>query len=218
MTMVSSRLSASRTSNMQIVDVQRGAPPDGTMKPSVVSRLGFLVALQALGCTAQKPSAHQFEPARATQEPAVARVDTEPAAPSSSVDGARGENGPSGADRPIFSGCVVHAGESRVTTHRTKRPGGVLSPPDSSSSCAMNAECIQRHGEATPGDGLVAIECKGKACICTLEPLTPAAKAKKFRVELDAPCATTERARVLLIEQCMRGMKLAAVRPEATPG
>jgi hypothetical protein len=109
---------------------------------------------------------------------------------------------------PVFSGCVLHAGESSAKGQREKLPGGQLGA--ATGSCSYDAECIRERGKSYPGDGLVSLECEAQRCTCTLEPLEPKGKPIVFEVTLDGPCTSTTQARDLIVARCMVGMELAS--------
>lgn len=105
--------------------------------------------------------------------------------------------------RSPLAGCVVHAADVQSRVQRTWFAGRRPGPIEESSSCSVNAECIQRHGKTTPGDGFVSLSCRGMLCNCTLEQLVPRASPSSFQIKLDSPCRTRERAEALLMRQCM---------------
>jgi hypothetical protein len=169
-----------------------------------------LLAVLGLACCGQKPNALSVDGWRSVRQPPTAMID--PGLNPAAAGAARSQSRPVVDGRPTFADCVVHAGDSRKTTLTNKLPGGELISGEGSTACSMNAECIQVHGLQTPGDGIAALSCEGRTCTCTLEPLDPPAKPTTFRVEIDSPCSSPDRAKELLGEHCLHGMKTAPSR------
>ncbi len=111
---------------------------------------------------------------------------------------------PSSPARPVFSNCVLHAGEAHSKQHQSFGPGRQPGATAKEASCSFNAECIARHGEETEGDGFVYLACTEGDCSCRLEPVTPPASAVTF--EFRASCVTSDDAERLLVEHCLKGM------------
>jgi hypothetical protein len=117
----------------------------------------------------------------------------------------RADRGLAGA---ITAPCVLHAGDShhnrREIRNANGEPGGVVE----SASCSFNAECVEEVGKVSAGDGDVGIDCTDRRCTCRQTILSSPTTPTTFTFESDAPCSTTEEARRLLVENCMKGMKV----------
>ncbi|HSS38891.1 MAG TPA: hypothetical protein VLT58_08990 [Polyangia bacterium] len=111
------------------------------------------------------------------------------------------------------SRCVIHAGESHRSSHRVKHAGGEPGEADAGATCWLNAECVQRQGTATAGDGDVSIACGGDSCTCTLQPHAPGAGATAFTFAVPAPCGSAGGLASLLTERCERGTNTGSVVP-----
>ncbi len=158
-----------------------------------------LLALLACGCAASsKP------PIRAAQVPSERLADRPRVKPTASP--AMSDSYDAGVARPVFSGCVLHTGEIEKHRHAAKLPGGGPGPVTLAGSCSLDAECVQHHGQSTPGDGLVELRCDASVCTCRLEPLTPPGQPVHFEFTIDTQCTTFEQARRFLLERCMAGM------------
>ncbi|HXJ20549.1 MAG TPA: hypothetical protein VMT03_09975 [Polyangia bacterium] len=92
----------------------------------------------------------------------------------------------------VFARCVPHAGS-------TRRQQGAPA------SCWFNAECVERQGVFTAGDGDVAIACADGSCTCTLAPHAPGAAATSFTFTDASACEGEGGARQLLVTRCMPG-------------
>jgi hypothetical protein len=92
----------------------------------------------------------------------------------------------------VFSRCVPHAG----TTRRAQ---------GEPASCSFNAECLERQGTVTPGDGDVELACAAGHCTCTLTPHAPGASATRFDFTEPSACDGDSGARQLLVARCMSG-------------
>lgn len=163
--------------------------------------LARVFILAALGCGGANPQPTAAPPAAA--EPA------QPAAPASlpaAEVAAEPEPAKAAPATPIFSGCVLHAGDAEKRTVRVKRADGGLEPPVVTGKCWFNAECIQQQGRASPGDGNVELQCTGTTCVCEYEPLTPPGPATRVQFELEQACTSAKQAKILLRERCMAGM------------
>lgn len=66
------------------------------------------------------------------------------------------------------------------------------------------------------GDGAVHMACEQGACACTLERLT--APNDVFEFEFAATCSSTEIMRQLIVEHCLKGMKVEAPAPTPDEG
>jgi len=153
----------------------------------------------ACGSQAPAPETPRAAPAE-TPEPAVEPTLGAPAAPA-----------PSQAEppaRPAFSNCVLHAGSVEARARRARLPGGAPGAISQEGTCSYNAECVARHGESTPGDGLVDMRCTGGTCSCHLEPLAP--PGPPFELQFTATCTSAQQAKQLLLEQCLNGMGVIA--------
>jgi hypothetical protein len=116
-----------------------------------------------------------------------------------------------------FARCVPHAGETHRESQRVKPASGGAEQEVASTACSFNAECVDRQGVVTPGDGDVEIACADGACTCTLAPHAPGAAASTFTFAVTSPCDQEGGARQLLLTRCMTGTNGAADR-SATGG
>jgi hypothetical protein len=98
---------------------------------------------------------------------------------------------PGAAAAIVFARCVPHAG----STHRHQ--GAPPSP--------FNAECVERQGVVTAGDGDVDIACADGGCTCTLTPHAPGATTTSFTFADASACDGEGGARQLLVTRCMPG-------------
>jgi hypothetical protein len=156
-------------------------------------RIGALVLVMA-SCRARGPGDAAAE-VRATR---AAPADASVAAPGSPANDDAAVDGGS----PL-RGCVAHTAQSQATAvTRRSRDGGVTKDGPTG-SCGADAECIQRHGATTPGDGFARLSCEGRSCLCSVEALSPPGQST-FHFELDAPCTTTAQAKVILFDRCLR--------------
>lgn len=124
-----------------------------------------------------------------------------PAAPSR----ADADNGPASE---ITAPCVLHAGDSRHHHREILKPKGKPGGVVELAECSFSAECIWVQGKASPGDGNVGVECSGRQCTCRQTILARPATPIIFTFAIDTPCSTTEEAQRLLVEHCMKGMKV----------
>ncbi|MES1205362.1 MAG: hypothetical protein ABUS79_05445 [Pseudomonadota bacterium] len=97
---------------------------------------------------------------------------------------------------------MIHAGESHRSSHRVKRPGGDPGDSDGGATCWLNAECVQRQGSVTAGDGDLSIACAGPNCTCTLQRHAAGAAATTFTFAAPAPCDSAGGLTSLLTERC----------------
>jgi hypothetical protein len=110
----------------------------------------------------------------------------------------------------ITSPCLLHAGEVDVHRREQRGPGGQVVRVTESSSCSMDAECVEEQGKRTQGDGFVALVCKARSCKCSIERAGPPAKKRSLRFSIDDSCTSVEKAKALIVERCMVGMQLVA--------
>ena len=196
-------------------DLSTGMMEPSTTRRGTVSSVGLvLLAMLACGGEPRHPPGPQIHDKPGDAATADLRL---PARPPAIDAGAPPSGHPPLQERPPSAGCVVHAGDIRQSTTRSKPPGGALEAAKSSSACSMDAECVQRQGTATPGDRNVAIDCKGRMCTCTQEQLVPRIPRRKFRFAVDAPCATMERVQSLLLDRCAQGTNIAPQPKKAGP-
>jgi hypothetical protein len=112
-------------------------------------------------------------------------------------------------EAPVFSNCVLHAGDAEKHTTRVKRADGSMEGPVVTGKCWYDAECVQDHARETPGDGDVDLHCDGRACVCEYKPLTPAGPVVRKPFELPEDCTSEAQAERLLRERCMANMTFA---------
>jgi hypothetical protein len=146
------------------------------------------------------------------QVPSRPPPNSEPVAPAQPEPAPRA---PTDETRPAFEHCVLHAGRAQANEHEVRGPGGVPQPTTQTGSCTFNAECIREPGQENAGDGFVELSCESNDCSCKLEPRGSATNAAiEFAFTTETACASTDRAKQLLLTHCMVGMKLAnAVSP-----
>jgi hypothetical protein len=69
----------------------------------------------------------------------------------------------------------------------------------------FNAECVERQGVFSAGDGDVDIACADGSCTCTLTPHAPGATATSFKFAVASACDGEGGARQLLVTRCTPG-------------
>ena len=104
----------------------------------------------------------------------------------------------------ITSPCVLRPGEEHLP------PGVTAGSRDQSKAgndirCSADAECVQKAGTASTGDGVVALACVGRKCRCMLRRLAPPMKRAQRDFELDGMCSGSDVQR-LLVDRCMAGL------------
>ncbi len=153
------------------------------------------IALALTAACAATPS-HQTSPAPA---PAATGSTSSAASSSASSPAPSASSSLSAGARLVRSPCVLHAGSRRVKGGRDAKARHT--------SCNFGAECIAIHGKATPGDGFVGASCEDAACQCEWsEPLSDTPLRESFT--LDAIPTAADACQRLLVERCMRGMRL----------
>jgi hypothetical protein len=96
-----------------------------------------------------------------------------------------------------------------------KSAAGDAPPAETATSCTFNAECVERQGTLTPGDGDVAIACASGGCTCTLTPHAQGAAATAFSFADASACDRKGGARQLLLTRCMAGTNGATERSQS---
>jgi hypothetical protein len=145
-----------------------------------------------VSCRARDPSESAAEARATAADGSVAAPGSAPS-DDAAVDGAL-----------RLRGCVAHTAQSQEFAATRGGPDGAVIHDRPTGSCAADAECIQRHGATTPGDGFAYLSCQGQSCVCSVEALSPDEQKTTFHVELDAPCTTSERAKAILFDRCLR--------------
>ena len=168
-----------------------GLPAEGEV---VIWRdaLAWLFGAAAIGCAGTAPTG----PVSPSPQPRAALEQQQQAPTSGPGTGA------------VLSPCILHAGEINTDTTRWRGPVGQLGPTARKTACAYNAECVQRQGATSHGDGTVTLQCNGRACVCRIEAF--GARPVKREFAFEAECATGEQAQRLLKERCIA----AAARPD----
>lgn len=173
--------------------------------------LGYgVLALSLSAC----PSANRADPAQSpTPEPS--QISSRSAAHAHSSD-ARPRDSAVGAQPKVDVGegveisapCVLHAGDSHRHRREILKPGGKPGGSVESASCSFSAECVWAPDRESAGDGNVGVECIDRRCTCRRMVLSNPATPATSTFVSDVPCSTTEEAQRLLVEHCMKGMKV----------
>ena len=143
--------------------------------------------------------------------PSAAPLDSpDTATPRMRGPSALGPDGGPTAD--ITAPCVLHAGDIHIHRREIMKPNGKPGEMTGTASCSLNAECVWVQGQPSPGDGDVEVECTDRRCTCRRTLLSSRARPSAFAFESDVPCSTTEQAERLLIEHCMKGLKVAGAK------
>ena len=104
----------------------------------------------------------------------------------------------------LDSGCVLDMGESRKEGDRlVTEKNGVASFVHHQASCWLEADCVHAHGRKTPGDAAVAIQCRGRRCVCRFESFVPKQKHLEFSFDTQDPCSDDARIESLLLGRCL---------------
>lgn len=100
------------------------------------------------------------------------------------------------------SGCVLDIGGGRSGSRTEIGSDGVLRVLHPQPRCWFEADCVREQGRDNPGDAMVSIECRGRHCACTFEPLSPRRRTIKFSFEAEDPCDDA-RLKSLLLGRCV---------------
>lgn len=181
------------------------------------SRLGLLWgACFALGCIAPSSGAEPI-PAARIASPDASALGREAGAgvvqSTTASQPGRSATATYATAVKITSPCVLHAAEVDVRRKEERGPGGQLVRVTESARCSINAECVEQQGKPSKGDGFVSLACNGRACRCSVERLglgASGAQKRSFKFSIDGRCSEADRAKALIVERCMPGMRLVA--------
>ena len=120
--------------------------------------------------------------------------------PATSPDAGR-SSGRSAAE--VDSGCVLDMGESRKGERLETDRNGITRIVRPQPRCWLEADCVHDHRRQTPGDASVAIQCRGRRCVCSFESFVPKAKPVEFTFDVEEPCADDATIERLLFDRCV---------------
>ena len=179
------------------------------IQPGVVELFAVVVpVLCVLGaCSGQRT------PTKAVNTSASAKQTSEPARvrPVSAWKGSgpvrvSDENRAAIEQMGIKSPCVLHAVDSRAERKETRAATGQVESLVTTGNCSFNAECVRQQGKDSVGDGDVEVECRDRACSCSLRSWVPSEKSLSFSFQVDGVCSTADMAERLLKAVCMAGL------------
>ena len=175
-----------------------------TLRPRIAGLVFAACSLARCGTatpTAEVPPVEASSPAEG--RPAGAAPQPVPSEPPVEESPARVPSGVP-ATAPRFAHCAISYANVELHRHTVTPPSGVPRPSTQTGHCHIEARCMARRAEDSPGDGFVSLVCKDGECTCHIEPrpeLVPV-------VELHFPseCLTREVAHQLIRERCMKDM------------
>lgn len=170
-------------------------------KHVVVAALFLVLA----GCRGQKPPARSANTSPAAQQ-SRDRMPARSGGVESRTPKVSDKDRAAIRDMGIHSPCALHAGDSQAERQETRSPTGQVESVVTTGSCAFNAECVRQQGTESPGDGDVEVECRDRACSCSLRSWSPAERTLSFSFQIDEVCSTADLAERLLRDVCMAGL------------